>query len=309
MKWQGLLAAFLFLATGIFASAQMLQVSAQTARTNFLLYERVDVLVTITNLSGADVELDNNEGHPWLGFQVMGEKMRDVFLPVHSERQSNFEPLTIKGNETKTLRVNITPLFSFRSEGNYRVSAVIDLPGAGQIVSDPVPFTIQRGRVVVSNIRSVDSLERIYSLVRFAPSSDSTSLYLRVDAPGENTIYANYALGELVSSVDPTMLFDPQGNVHVLQPTSLGTYLYSRTDPDGKVLNQRIFKTVNYVRPSLMKLDDGSVVVRGGLEEDPNAPREKLSDTQQGGNKQIAAPIAPANPAPTDASVPPTTGP
>ena len=308
MKWQGLLAAFLLLAPGLFASAQMIQVSAQTARSNFLLYERVDVLVTIANIGGTDIELNNDEGHPWLSFQVMGEKFRDSFLPVHTERQSNFAPMVLKMGKTKTFDVNITPLYSFRSEGNYRVSAVIDLPGAGEIVSDPVSFAVQRGRVVVSNVRSVDSLERIYSLVRFSPSAEMTNLYLRVAAPDENTIYANYALGELVSSVDPVMLFDPQGNVHVLQPASLGTYLYSRTDPDGKVLDQRIFKTVNYVRPRLVKLDDGNVIVQGGLSEDPGAQREKLSDTQQG-NKKIEAPIAPPDPTPTAASVLPSSGP
>jgi hypothetical protein len=308
MKWQGLLAASLLFASGLFASAQMIQISAQTARSTFLLYERVDVLVTIVNSGDTDIELSNDEGHPWLSFQVMGEAIRDNFLPVHTERQSNFAAMMLKAGQSKTFDVNITPLYSFRSEGNYRVSAVVNLPGAGEMVSDPVSFAVQRGRVVTSNIRSIDSLERVYSLVRFSPSSESTNLYLRVAAPSENMIYANYALGELVSSVDPTMLFDPQGNVHVLQPTALGTYLYSRTDPDGKVLDQRLFKSVEWQpRPRLVKLDDGSIVVQGGTAED-TTPREKLSDSQQG--DKIATPIAPDNnPAPGAVSVPPSVGP
>jgi hypothetical protein len=279
MKWNALLAAFLFLATGLFASAQI-QVSAETQRSNYLLFERVDVLVTITNIGGSDLILNNDEGRPWLSFMVSGETIRQNFMPVHAERQSNFNALTLKVGETKTLRVNITPLFSFREEGDYRASAVIDLPGEGQVVSEPVPFTIQKGHVIVSQSRSVESSQRTYSLVRFSPTSDLTRLYLRVEAPDENVVYANLALGDLVSSADPDFFFDPQGNVHVLQPTSLGTYLYTRADPDGKVLDQRVFKTVQYVRPRLAKIDDGSVVVQGGLEEDPNAPREKLSDTQ-----------------------------
>jgi hypothetical protein len=314
MKWQALLAAFLFLAVSVSASAQqVIQLSAQTQRTNFLLYERVDLIITLTNISGTDIELSNDEGRPWLNFQVMGEQRRDTFLPVHSERQSNFAALTLKANETKRLRVDITPLFSFRSEGNYRVSAVVDLPGEGQIVSDPVPFTVQKGRVVASDIRSVDSIERVYSLVRFSPSSDATSLYLRVAAPSENVIYANYALGELASSVDPTMLFDPQGNVHVLQPTSMGTYLYSRTNPDGKVLDQRLFKSgVDpdsglMVGPRLVKIDDGNVIVRGGRSQN-TAPRERLSDTQHGGER-ITAPVSPDGALSTPISVPPSNGP
>jgi hypothetical protein len=314
MKWQALLASLLFLVMSVCASAQqVIQLSAQTQRTNFLLYERVDLMITLTNVSGTDIELSNDEGRPWLNFQVMGEQRRDVFLPVHSERQSKFAPLTLKANETKRLRVDITPLFSFRTEGHYRVAAVVDLPGEGQIVSDPVPFTVQKGRVIVSNVRTVDSIERVYSLVRFSPSSDETSLYLRVAAPSENTIYANYALGQLVSSVDPAMLLDPLGNVHVLQPTSMGTYLYSRTDPDGKVLDQRLFKSSVdpgsglMVGPRLAKMDDGNVIVQGGRSEN-TTPREKLSDTQQG-NRNIAAPIQPEGPSGSPMSIPPSAGP
>jgi len=293
MKWQALLAAFLFLATGLFASAQI-QVSAQTQRSYFLLYERIDLLVTLTNIGATDLILDNNEHRPWLSFMVMGQSVGQNYLPVHRERESNFNSLTLKVGETKTLRVNITPLFGIRAEGNYRVSAVIDLPGEGQIVSDAVPFSVQKGRVVASHLHTVESEQRTYSLVRFSPSSDETRLYLRVEAPDENVVYANLALGDLAASTDPDFLFDPQGQVHVLQPSSMGTYLYSRTDADGKVEDQRIFKAIpEQPRPRLTKLDDGSVIVQGGLEQDPNTPREKLSDTQMAG-KTAASPPAPA---------------
>jgi len=297
MMLRGLLTAmFLLVATGL-VSAQI-QVSAQTQRDTFLLFERVDVLVTVTNIGNNDLELNNDEGRPWLGFMVSAEGVQHSFLPVHSERQSNFAPLALKVGATKTFDVNITPLYSFRAEGNYKVAAVIDLPGEGQIVSDSIPFIIQKGNTVVSRVRMVDTLERIYSLVRFSPSSDETSLYLRVEAPSENVVYANLALGKLVSSMDPDMLFDPQGDVHVMQPSSLGTYLYTRTDPDGKVLGQRLFKSIPWQpRPQLVKLDDGSVIVSGGISEDPHATREKLSDSQQG--VKIAAPIAPADPPPS----------
>jgi len=314
MTRQGLLGAILLFAAVVSLHAQV-QLSAQTTRTHYLLYERVDVLVTVTNIGNTDLQLNNDEGRPWLGFMVMGESLEHNFLPVHSERQSNFAPLALKVGETKTLRVNITPLYTMRAEGNYRVSAVVDLPGEGQIVSDAVPFTIERGHVVASSLRIVDTLERDYSLVRFSPDPQDTSLYLRVEAPSENTVYSNYALGPLVSSVDPTLLFDPQGNVHVLQPMSQGTYLYTRTDPDGKLLAQRLFKSAAAndgsgmrVRPQLIKITDGSVFVSGGIEEDPNAPHEKLSDTQHG--EKIMAPTSPDDAAaavrPTVPITPPT---
>ena len=264
-----------FLAATSLAPAQI-QVSAQTARTNFLLYERVDLLVTIVNASDSDLILNNNEGHPWLSFLVSKHNR----LPVRPERTSNFEPLTLKVGETKTLRVNLTPLFSFREEGDYKAAAVIDLPGAGQIISDGVPFTVLNGRQIWSQTRPVEGSQRIYSLVRFSPQPDTTQLYLRVEEPAENVVYANLALGDMVSFIDPAVNFDPQGNIHILQPVALGTYLYTRADPSGKILHQGIFKTFRDIPPRLSKLEDGNVIVVGGLEENPDTQREKLHDGQ-----------------------------
>ena len=275
MRCLAVLGALVFLALTSFARAQ-LQVTAQTERTNFLLYERVDILVTIQNLGETDLILDNNEGHPWLSFLVI----KHSGLPVRSERESDFAALNLKVGETKTLRVNITPLFSFREEGEFKVTAVVDLPGQGDMLSEPVPFVVMRGTKVWSQVRPVDESQRLYSLLRFSPDANSTKLYLRVEDPSENLVYANLALGDMASYMDPEVNFDPQGNLHVLQPVALSTYLYTRTDRDGKVLNQTIFKTFREVAPRLAKTEDGNVIVAGGQAVDPNAPRERLSETQ-----------------------------
>src|ERR1039457_4665010 len=127
MRHLAALGALCFLATSSPAPAQI-QVSAQTDRTDFLLYERVDLLVTVENAGESDLVLNNNEGHPWLSF-VVSKHHR---LPVHPERQGTVKPVTLKVGESKTLRVNLTPLFSLREEGDYKAAAVIDLPGEGQ---------------------------------------------------------------------------------------------------------------------------------------------------------------------------------
>jgi len=279
-----LIGALWLFAAGSNALAQ-LEVAAQTERSNFLLYERVDMVVTIVNAGDSEIILNNNEGHPWLSFLVSTKKR----LPIRPERQGQFAPLTLKGGESKTLRVNITPLFSFREEGEYKASAVIDLPGQGEIISQPVPFNVLGGRKVWSQQRTVEGIQRVYSLIRFSPKPDSTQLYLRVEEPDENIVDTNLALGEVVAFVDPDVLFDPKGNLHIMQPIALSTYLYTRTDLAGKILGQRIFKTFHEIPPHLTKIEDGNVFVAGGLEEDPHKPREKLSDAQ-GVKKDAASP-------------------
>jgi hypothetical protein len=282
--------ALCFLATGSLAPAQI-QVSAQTERTDFLLYERVDLLVTVANAGESDLVLNNEDGHPWLSFLVSKHNR----LPVRPERQGTFKPISLKVGETKTLRVNLTPLFSFREEGDYTAAAVIDLPGEGQIISDSVPFTVLHGHQVWSETRPVDGSQIVYSLLRFSQQPDTTDLYLQVEDPSENIVYANLALGEVVAYIDPEVFFDPQGNIHILQPIALGTYLYSRADPKGKILHQGIFKTFQLIRPRLTKLEDGNVIVVGGLEENPNAAPETLSEGQNKANGQVEKkPDAPA---------------
>jgi hypothetical protein len=257
----------------------------QTERTDYLLYERVDLMVTITNTGDTDILLNNNEGHPWLSFIVSKHNR----LPVRPERKSDFQPLTLKVGENKTLRINLTPLFAFREEGDYKAAAVIDLPGQGQIVSEGVPFVVLNGHKIWSQTRPVDGSQRVYSLLRFSPQPDATKLYLRVEGPTENTVFANLAIGDIASFIDPDVQFDPQGNIHILHPVALGTYLYTRADADGKILHQTIFKTFHEIPPRLAKIGDGNVIVAGGMEENPNTPRDRLSDTMD--IKKPAAPV------------------
>jgi hypothetical protein len=286
MRFPAIIGALCFLAICIPAKAQI-TVSAQTARSNFLLYERVDVLVTVSNIGENDLVLNNDEGHPWLSF-VISHHVQQNYMPIRQERASTFAPLTLKAGETKTLRVNVTPLFTFREEGDYRAAAVIDLPGAGQIESDNVSFSVVKGQKVWTQERPVDGSERIYSLIRFSPTIDTTQLYLQVEDPAENVVYANVGLGAMASSTDPEEFFDPQGNIHILHPTALGTYLYTRADANGKIIHQGVFKTVSMqgptgvdrVPPRLGKMNDGNVTVLGGQEQDLNHPREKLSEGQ-----------------------------
>jgi hypothetical protein len=272
---------FLALILGAIAAAParaQIQVGVATQRTDFLLYERVDLYVTVSNVSETDLVLDNNEGQPWLSFLVSKHNR----LPVRPERDSTFAAISLKAGESKTLKVNLTPLFAFREEGDYTAAAVVDLPGVGQIISTAVPFTVMEGRTIWSQQRPVDTAERTYSLVRFSADASTTRLYLRVVDPAENIVYANIALGDLASSVDPEVSFDPKGNIHVLQPIALGSYLYTRADPDGKILTQDVFKTYQQIRPQLYKVSDGNVTVAGGLEQNPNRPQERLSDSQNG---------------------------
>jgi len=283
-------------AAGSLAPAQI-QLSVRTEnRNNFLLYERVDLLVSVTNMGEEPLVLDNDDAHSWLTFLVSRHAQHN--FPIRPEHSSKFPTLTLKPGENQTLRINLTPLFSFREEGDYRASAVVNLPTQSQIISEPVPFTVCKGNKVWSQSRPVEQKNLVYSLIRFSPNPESTSLYLRVESPDDNVVLSNLALGRLASLIDPDALFDPRGNLHVLQPIALGTYLYTRADSNGKILDQRLFKSTSVqdisgplrIPPRLTKLNDGNVFVAGGVIEAPNAPREKLSEAQAQAVKKNSGP-------------------
>jgi hypothetical protein len=280
MRFLAAVGLLFFLAAGAPAVAQV-AVNAHFERdgANFLLYERTDFIVTVTNTSDSDIVLDNDGNRPWLCFMVC----RQNTMPVRPERQAFFKPLTLKQGESKTLRINLTPLISFREIGAYTAQAVVTLAGAGDLVSQQVPFTVLKGKTVWSQQRPVAGSDRIYSLIRFSPRPDLTNLYLRVEDPADNVVLANVGLGQIEADVDPDVFFDPQGNLHVLHVISMSTHLYTRADPDGKVTHQGVFKAFDGVPPQLRKMEDGNVYVAGGLEETPAMARESLLAGQQAG--------------------------
>jgi len=287
MRFLAALGLLLIAATATPALAQ-LQIDARMGREggDYLLYERTDMLVTITNTSGTDIVLDNDGNRPWLSFVVCKHNT----MPVRPERQALFKALALKQGESKTLRINLTPLFSFREEGAYTAQAVVTLPGAGDLPSREVPFTVMRGKVIWTQTRPVGGTDRIYSLLRFSPKPDETEFYLRVEEPSDNVVLANTGLGPVEAYVDPQVFFDPQGNLHIMHLISMNTYMYTRADAAGKIVHQGVFKTFQSVPPHLRKMDDGSIYVAGGLEETPATTHESLLAGQSAGPSGAPAP-------------------
>jgi hypothetical protein len=269
-----------------------LAVGAQLPRANYLLYERIDMTVSVENNSDEDILLSNDQV-PWIRFLVTDKSG----LPITSAGRATFPPLTLKPGETKNVTINLTPLYNIRQLGEYRAAAVVNLPGKGEIISSACGFQILEGRKVWSEKRTLEGSERTYTLMTFSPLPDRTMLYLRVADMDQNIIYANLSLGNIAGGVPPEVHLDGKNNIHVLQCVALSTYLYTRASEQGKVLSSNIFRTQNEIPPRLAVLDGDSVVVQGGMEETAQNSPDRLSDTQNGGHPS----------APSDAALPHST--
>ena len=254
-----------------------LSISGQLPRSNYMLYERIDFTVSMTNNSDSDILLNNDE-EPWIRFLITDS----TGLPIPSVGKATFPALTIPAGETKNITINITPLYHLRQTGDFKVCPVVDLPGQGEIVGGGTSLKILNGRRVWSESRTLEGSERVFSLLTFSPLPDRSLLYLRVEDADQNAVYANLALGNVVGGVPPQVRMDAGNNIHVLQCIMLKTYLYTRATVNGAVVHQSVFRTANEYAPRLVEMEGNAVTVAGGREQNEQNRPDRLSDGQNG---------------------------
>ena len=111
------LALFLLLAG---AAQGQIQVELKFKRLQYIAHEPVMATVKITNLAGRDIELRDEDGHRWFGFEVNAREGR-LLAPL---KQSAPEPaLRIDAGKTVTRKINLTPRFPVQDFGAYHVRA------------------------------------------------------------------------------------------------------------------------------------------------------------------------------------------
>src|SRR5688572_15469286 len=106
MKFSVQLAALLFLA----ATAQaQIQVELKFQRLQYIAHEPVFATVKIANLSGRDIDLRDDSGQRWFGFEINAGEGR-LLAPLKREKTPE-PPLHVQAGKTVTRKINLTPLF------------------------------------------------------------------------------------------------------------------------------------------------------------------------------------------------------
>ncbi len=255
----------------IFVSAQI-QVGIQIDRDQFLLYEPIPVKLTVLNNSGAPLKTSGD----WLSFIITEQNGAGI----RKDNKLTIEPLALESGNRKTITINITPLYSIRELGAYHVQGVVEIEGV-QHVTPVTMVNVANGVTVWSESKPVNGVQRVYSLIRFSPSSTNTQVFARIEEPSENKVYATYSLGDMVSFITPESKFDSQGFLHVLHPKGQGFYRYSRITSSGVLENQADYRSSSQGRPALQLGTDGVVMVQGGQSTEGRAKRERLSKGQK----------------------------
>jgi hypothetical protein len=283
MKFGLYLAAFLLL---VVAAAQaQIQVELTFKRVQYIAHEPILATVTIANNSGRDIDLRDDSGQHWFGFEINAGEGR-LLAPLRTDAG---EPdLHVDAGKTVTRRINLTALFPVADFGTYHVRANVFFTDLNKYfysttkvvqVSDARP--IWQKTVGVPEGMPGAGEARTYSLLsnRFL---DHTSLYVRVENRDTGVVFTTYSLGRIIASQDPQAEIDRANQLHVLHCASPRSWAYSHVGLNGELLAHSTFLETKS-RPRLRHTPDGTIAVNGGMLDVPTAnakrtPGQKLSD-------------------------------
>ncbi len=277
----------LLVGSGLVAAtaAAQIQVDLKLARLQYIAYEPVVANFVITNLAGRDVDLHDENGQRWFGFEVTGSEGQPI-APVSADKGQG--PLNIASGKRVTQKINLTPLYGVHDFGTYRVRAHVYFADLNKFFySQTKVFEVTDARPIWQKTVGVPeglggpSGVRTYSLMtnRFP---DHTSLYVRVEDKVSGVVYATYSLGRIIAFDEPRAEFDRVNQLHVLYCTAPRNWSYARIGLNGELFAHAAFAETK-TRPHLVHAADGAVMVRGGaletrLSQTASTTVPKLSD-------------------------------
>jgi hypothetical protein len=276
------LAAFLLVAGT--AQAQI-QVQLSFKRLQYIAHEPILATVTIANNSGRDIDLHDESGQHWFGFEVNADEGR-LLAPLRLETA---EPaLHIEAGQTVTRKVNLTSRFPVHDLGAYHVRANVFFPDLNKFFYSPTKvFQVGDGRPVWQKTVGIPEGTRgagevrTYSLLSNR-RLDHTALYVRVENKESGVVYTTYSLGRILANEDPQAEIDRANQLHVLHCAAPRSWAYSHVGVNGELLAHSTFLETK-TRPRLRHTPDGSIAVHGGMLDAPiaqtkRAPARKLSN-------------------------------
>jgi hypothetical protein len=224
--------------------------------------------VTITNRAGRDIDLSNDAGERWFGFEITGSDGQSIA----ADSSQKMEPLRIEAGQTVTQKINIASLYPIQDFGTYHVRAHVYFSDLGRYfysqtkvveVTDARPIWKQSVGIPASSEAAGDA--RTYSLMtnRFA---DHTSLYVRVEDEHRSVVYATYSLGHVISFDEPHAEIDRENRLHVLHCSAPRAWSYAIIGLNGQLLSHSTLLETKS-RPHFKRTADGEVAVIGGMSE------------------------------------------
>ena len=281
-----LVAGALLLAGAAEQAAAQVRVDISFKRKLYVMYEPLIATVTINNLSGRPLLLENSDHHRWFGFNIETAEGR-IVPPINPDYA--LAPAAVGPGEKLTRSVNLTPLFPLHDFGLYRVKATVYVSSFGRYFSSPpLAVEITDGRPIWQEVVGLPGGEgkpELRTITLLAHKlSRSTRLYVRIEDRERGRVYATHQLGQFLTFGRPEVMLDVDNQIHILQNTLPKQFLYTHLGLGGEVLGQQAYREAGS-RPTLAKLEGGTVGVKGGKpftpgeeEAQPEGATDKLGD-------------------------------
>ena len=263
-----ILAAFLALLVGAGAANAQIGVQLKFSRLQYIAYEPLTATVSITNRAGRDIDLRDDAGERWFGFEISGSQGQSIGAGAMPESP----PLHIESGKTVTQKVNLSALFPMQDYGPYHVRAHVYFADLARYFYSPTKVVeitnaraIWKQSVGVPPASGVDGDARTYSLLsnRFP---DHTSLYVRVEDETRNVVYATYSLGRIIAFDEPHAEIDRENRLHVLHCAAPRSWSYAIIGLNGQLVSRSTILETK-TRPHFKHTSSGDVAVVGGMTE------------------------------------------
>jgi hypothetical protein len=269
--------------------AAQVRVDISFKRKLYVMYEPLIATVTINNLSGRPLLLENSDHHRWFGFNIETADGR-IVPPINPDYA--LAPAAVGPGEKLTRSVNLTPLFPLHDFGLYRVKATVYVSSFGRYFSSPpLAVEITDGRPIWQEVVGLPGGEgkpELRTITLLAHKlSRSTRLYVRIEDRERGRVYATHQLGQFLTFGRPEVMLDVDNQIHILQNTLPKQFLYTHLGLGGEVLGQQAYREAGS-RPTLAKKEGGTVGVRGGK---PFTPGEEEVPTEGATDKLGDRPV------------------
>lgn len=271
-------------------SAQI-KVDLSFKRKLFVLYEPMVAVISIENLSGRPLLLDNSGENRWFGFTIETDDGRPV-PPIDPKYE--VEPVAIGPGERLSRAVNLTPLFPLRDFGAYRIKASIYAPSFARFFSSaPLTVEITDGRPIWQEVVGVpgdDGPPELRTVTLLTHKfSRTTRLYARIEDKEHGKVYATRQLGPYLTFGRPEVILDLRNEIHVLQNSAPKQFLYTHLGLSGEILAQQAYLEAGS-RPQLAKNANGEVEVVGGHPYKPGEEEEAAAAADKVGDRPVPLP-------------------
>ena len=269
------------------AAHAQVNVNIEVKKRSFIRYEPLLVTVSVTNLSGRDLLLEDGESQ-WFSFTVIQGERGTVLSP----REPNYrlDPLELKIGETVNRKVDLTQLYPVSEYGIHRIRATIYVKEMDRyFTSRTANIDITEARTVWKQVVGVpETMPNAGSMHEVALLSAQGSihqyLYCRITDPATGQVLCMYKIGHLIDNTQFQAQFDATNTLHILHLVGPKTYNLTQVGVNGEMHGQWIYDAPK-LKPTLRRDGTGNLDIVGAtrrVEAAKNANTPKLSDRPPG---------------------------